>query len=187
MEDNRVPQELEDDSREKVTLMIEHRLPWLFVGLVGGILATFLSSRFSALLERNIELAFFIPVIVYMAAAVGSQTQSVYVRNLGRDGVRLKAYLLKEIALGTVVGGLFGLSIGIFSYLWFGIFKTSLSIGFSMFLTMSFAPVVALLVPTIIQKEHKDPAVGSGPFTNLIQDLISLSVYFAIATFVISS
>lgn len=185
MVDNSVPQELEDDSREKVSLMIEHRLPWLIVGLIGGVIATVLSSRFGALLEANIQLAFFIPVIVYMADAVGTQTQSVYIRNLGKDNVRLGTYLLKETLLGLVIGGLFGLGIGIFSYLWFGVFTTSVSVGLAMFLTMASAPIIALIVPTIIQKEHKDPAVGAGPFTTVIQDVISLMVYFTIASVII--
>lgn len=185
MVENRVSPELEDDSRERVTLMIEHRLPWLVVGLIGGMIATGLSSRFGALLEANIQLAFFIPVIVYMADAVGTQTQTVYVRNLGKKNVRLGTYLIKETLLGLVTGAIFGLGIGVFSFIWFHTFQTSLSVGLAMFFTMATAPIIALIVPTIILKEHKDPAIGAGPFTTIIQDVISLMVYFTIASIII--
>lgn len=88
--------ELEDDSKESVSLMIEHRLPWLLLGLGGGILATILAARFEKLLSANIQLAFFIPVIVYMADAMGTQTENVYIRNLTTKKVQFHIYLLKE-------------------------------------------------------------------------------------------
>lgn len=177
--------EFEDDAKEKVTLLIEHRLPWLTLGLVGGVAATFISSRFETLLSQNIQIAFFIPVIVYMADAVGTQTETVYVRNLGKKGVTFMSYFFKELLLGLSVGALFGLATGIFSYLWFHSFSTSLTVGLAMFFTITSAPIIALTVPTLLKKEHKDPSVGAGPFTTVVQDLLSISIYLAIASFVI--
>lgn len=176
---------LEDDQKERISLLIEHRLPWLLLGLIGGIVATIFSSQFEMLLSENIQLAFFIPVIVYMADAVGTQTETVFVRNLAREKVQFHIYLFKELLLGIVLGGFFGFIAGLFSYFWFHQFQQSFVIGLSMFLTMATAPAVALVVPSIIQKEHKDPAVGAGPFTTVIQDLLSLIIYFTIATLII--
>ena len=73
---------LEDDAKEPVKLMVEHRLPWLAIGLAGGLLATVLASRYEKLIAANLELTFFIPVIVYMADALGHQAENVFVRNL---------------------------------------------------------------------------------------------------------
>ncbi len=177
---------LEDDSKESVTLMIEHRLPWLAIGLIGGMLATVLASRFEDLLSANIKLSFFIPVIVYMADAVGTQTESVFVRNLGRSKkVKFLSYLFKELLLGIFIGLLFGIGIGGFSYVWFGDLSISLTVGLAMFATITVAPVVALIISEVLFKEHTDPALGSGPFGTVIQDLLSLFIYFTIAGLII--
>lgn len=176
---------LEDDAKERVSLMIEHRVPWLALGLIGGIIATILSSQFEEILSKNIRLAFFIPVIVYMADALGTQTQSVYIRNLGRENVKFSKYLFKELLLGLAMGAIFGIGITLFTFIWFKSPSTALTVGLAMFVSMSLAPAIALIVPAILQKEHTDPAIGAGPFTTVVQDLISLIIYFSIASIII--
>lgn len=176
---------LEDDTKEPMSLMFEHRLPWLIVGLLGGIGLTYISSRFEALLAKNLELAFFIPIIVYMADAVGSQTEAVYIRNLNKKRTHFSVYLIKEVGLGTFLGILFGTITWSFTYIVFNSFETALSVGLAMAVTMATAPILALIVPTILKREHKDPAVGSGPFVTIIQDFLSLFIYFVIATIIL--
>lgn len=176
---------LEDDAKEKEVLLIEHRLPWLILGLFGGILATVFSASFEDLLAQNIQLAFFIPIIVYMADAIGTQTQTVYVRNMGKRREIFHKYIFKELLLGLLLGFLFGAITGLFSYIWFQSFETSLTIGMAMFLTMATAPVLGIVIPELIRKFHKDPAVGAGPFTTVLQDLLSLLIYFTIATIIL--
>ncbi len=177
---------MEDDAKEPIRLMVEHRLPWLAIGLGGGILATILASKFESLLTANIELAFFIPVIVYMADALGHQSETVFVRNLGKNSkIKFSTYLIKEFGLGVFLGAFFGILMGLFAYFWFNSFETAATVALSMFVTMSIAPLVALIIPEILWKEHADPAVGSGPFATVIQDLLSLSIYFIIAGFII--
>lgn len=177
--------QLEDDVKEKEVLLIEHRLPWLIIGLSGGIIATYLSAHFEELLAKNIQLTFFIPIIVYMADAVGTQTQTVYVRNMGKHRSIFRKYVFKELLLGVVLGVLFGSIIGSLSYLWFKSFETSLTVGLSMMVTIATAPVIALVIPELIKRVHKDPAVGSGPFTTVLQDLLSLLIYFFVASVII--
>lgn len=185
MQDKRY-QNFEDDAKEPVRLMVRHRLPWLALGLAGGIIATILASNFEGLLASNIQIAFFIPVIVYMADALGHQSENVFVRNLGRRvKVKFGTYLLKEFFLGILLGGFFGALIGAFAFLWFGELNTAFTVGLAMFITMSIAPLVALIIPEILFKEHTDPAVGSGPFATVIQDLLSLLIYFFIATIIV--
>lgn len=176
---------LEDDDKDPVSLLVKLRLPWLFVGLCGGILATLLSSRFERILESDIRLAFFIPFIVYMADALGAQTENVYVRNLADGKVDLGKYILKEMILGVSVGALFGIIIGIVAFVWLDSVKLALTVGISLLVTMSLAPMVSLIVPSILQKERRDPAVGAAPITTVIQDILSLFIYFAVATFIL--
>lgn len=80
------------------------RMPWLVLGLVGGILAGGVAGLFEASLQREITLAFFLPLVVYMADAVGTQTETVLVRALSYGHVSLLAQLTQEGALGLLIG-----------------------------------------------------------------------------------
>ena len=183
--DKKSSPQLEDDQKERISLLIEHRIPWLFVGLIGGIAAAIFASQFEKILANNLSLAYFIPVIVYMADAVGTQTEEVYIRNLSREKIHFFKYLMKEIILGLFLGLIFGICFGIFALIWFKSASIALTVGFAVFASMAIAPAIALIMPTILQKEHKDPALGSGPFTTVVQDLISLSIYFLLASVII--
>lgn len=177
--------QLEDDQKERISLLIERRIPWLFVGMIGGIAAAIFASQFEEVLAQNLGLAYFIPVIVYMADAVGTQTEEVYIRNLGKEKIHFLKYLLKEIMLGLFLGMIFGLCFGIFALIWFKSSSIALTVGTAVFVSMAIAPAVSLIMPTILKKEHKDPALGSGPFTTVVQDLLSLSIYFLLASLII--
>jgi magnesium transporter len=185
MAEKEKPIELEDDTREPMSLLIEHRLPWLIIGLMGGLFLTYTSSKFESLLTDNIGLAFFIPVIVYMASAVGTQTDTVYIRNLNKKRTHFSIYLVKEFALGIFLGIVFGTITGSVAYMFFQSAELALSIGLAMAATMAIAPIVALIVPTVLKRVHKDPAIGTGPFVTVIQDFLSLFIYFSIATAII--
>lgn len=178
-------QVLEDDSKESEVKLIEHRIPWLSIGLIGGIILTLFSSKFESLLSENIQLVFFIPVIVYMAGAVGTQTETIYIRNIGRRSVRFSTYLFKEILNGLALGLLFGLVIGIFTYFWLGSYATALTVALAMFVNIAIAPLIALIVARILQKEKTDPALGAGPFTTVLEDFISLGIYLLIASVIL--
>lgn len=176
---------LEDDSKESEVKLIEHRIPWLSVGLIGGILLTILSSRFEDLLSQNIHLVFFIPVIVYMSGAVGTQTETIYIRNIARRRISFSTYLFKEFLNGIALGAIFGLVIGLFTLFWFNSYEVALTIGTAMFVNIAIAPILALFIARFLQKEKADPALGAGPFTTVLEDIISLGIYFLIASAII--
>jgi len=176
---------LEDDVKERLGLLIGERLPYLLLGLCGGILVTILVSRFEDILSKNIALAFFLPVIVYMSDAIGTQTENIYVRHLAKFKDNFLAYLVKEVLIGLSFGIIFGLLLSFFAKFWVHSDQVALTVGISMLINGTLAPVMALIVPEIIFKEHKDPALGSGPFTTILQNLISLSVYLCVAALII--
>ena len=176
---------LTDDSHEKLGALIKERLPWLILGLGGGIIATVLVSKFQDILSSNISLAFFLPVIVYMSDAIGTQTENIYVRNLGKFKDNFFKYLIKEVFIGLSFGLFFGVLLGLFARFWLGSTTVALTVGTAMFINGTIAPIVALIVPEIIFKEHKDPALGAGPFTTIVQNIISLSVYLFVASVII--
>lgn len=176
---------LTDDSHEKLSALIKERLPWLILGLGGGLIVILIVSGFENILSSNISLAFFLPVIVYMSDAIGTQTENIYVRNLAKFKDNFFKYLIKEVFIGLSFGLFFGLLLGVFAFFWLKNTQVVFTIAIAMFINGTIAPVVALVVPEIIYKEHKDPALGAGPFTTIVQNIISLSVYLIVATLII--
>ncbi len=174
-----------DDAKEKTSLLIKERLPWLIVGLIGGIIVTILVSKFESILSANISLAFFLPVIVYMSDAIGTQTENIYVRNLAKFRDNFFQYFIKELMIGISFGIIFGSLLGLFAKFWLGSTTVAITVAIAMFINGIIAPMVALIVPEMLFKEHEDPALGAGPFTTILQNLISLSVYLLIATLII--
>jgi len=175
-----------DDATEEVGLLIRMRLPWLILGLVFGTMITFMVSRFEHVLAEQVSLAFFIPVIVYMSDAFGTQTETIYVRNLSLKQAKFSVYLFKELMLGLVVGSISGFLLGSFAYIWRDSLAIGATVGLALFVSITSSSMVALIVPTILHKLVRiDPAVGAGPFTTVLQDMISLLIYFAIASAII--
>lgn len=175
----------EDDGKESAEHLIEHRVPWLFIGLLGGLLATVIVSQYEEILSSDVRLAFFIPIILYLTDAIGTQTETIYVRTLARRNVRFLSYILKESVVGLGLGVIFGTLLGIFAAYWLQSLWIGLTIGLTMLINLSLAPVLAVAIPSILYKRRADPALGSGPVATIIQDLISLLVYFFIASVII--
>lgn len=183
-----VPQFVQaDDLKESLGFLLKLRLPWLIAGLAGGFGASFLISRFESFLEQNVSLAFFIPVIVYLSDAVGTQTETIYVRNITDKKSMFRIYLVKECQLGVIFGAVFGVLTMIFSYLWLRDLRLSISISLAMAVSVAIAPLVALLTTRVFQIEHQDPAVGAGPFKTILQDIVSILIYFGVSSVILFS
>lgn len=174
-----------NDVTESVSTLLRLRLPPLCIGLVLGVLISFLTSRFEQVLSHNIRIAFFLPFIVYMADAIGTQTQSIYARELKAKKAKFHLYLIKESAVGLVLGLFFALISGFIAHLWLGDDLLALSVGLSMFATVATAPVVAVIITQILQVLREDPAAGAGPIATVIQDMISVVLYGLICSLVL--
>ncbi|MEX2012338.1 MAG: magnesium transporter [Patescibacteria group bacterium] len=174
-----------DEETEGVRLLLRHRLPWLIVGLIGGALITIFISRYETVLSEQISLAFFLPFIVYLSDAIGAQTEIIFVRNLSKHQPKLTIYLLKELSLGLTLGVIFGALLALFAQFWFNDSLLAITVGLAMLINAIVATVIGLLVPLLLYREHADPAVGAGPITTLVQDFISIVVYFAVASAVL--
>ncbi|MDP2631245.1 MAG: magnesium transporter [Candidatus Uhrbacteria bacterium] len=176
----------EDVVLGRIDHLIEHRVPWLMVGLLVGLLSAVMVSKFHAILSENVQLAYFIPIIVYLSDAVGTQTETIYIRTLSKNKkINLYKYIAKESAIGLGLGISSGLILAVFAMLWMNSFEIGLVIGLSMIVNLTLAPVLATFIPSLLYKRKSDPALGSGPLATIIQDLISLLVYFTIAGIVI--
>ncbi len=152
-----------DDDVTPLTKLLVMRLPILFVGLILGVLLSLSTARFEGVLSKNIELAFFIPFIVYIADAIGTQTEAIYTRDLRTGRTNFKKYLLTEAMLGVIFGGLASLVTAGVTMLWFASVRLTIAVSLAMLGSVATAPVVAVLVTEFLHLEHTDPAVGSGP------------------------
>lgn len=177
-----------NDATESVGFLLKLRLPWLIIGLIAGGLTTIAVSRFEHILQSEVRLAFFIPLIVYMSGAVGTQTETIFVRNASKGRLRAKSlvkYAVKELFQGVALGAIFGVLVAIFAYSWLGSSSVAATVGTAMAASVACATLVGLAIPAILKQEHQDPALGAGPFTTVTQDFVSLMIYFAIATLLI--
>lgn len=159
------------------------RTPWIIVGLLGGLLAARIIGSFENVLEKELMLAAFIPLVAYIANAVGSQTQTLYIRSLAMEQkISMIKYSIKQILISLLIGVACWAVIGLISLVVWKSSVLGIIVGFAVFCSIIVATIFALLIPFLLTKFKKDPAIGSGPFTTIIQDMLSVLIYFLIAT-----
>ncbi len=156
---------------------VRHRLPWLLVGLGGAGLATLAMAGFESTLSENIAVAFFVPGIVYLADAIGTQSEAVAVRGLSLTHAGIGHLLGSELRTGMAIGAILGLLS--FSPIWIGFGDARLAgaVASAIFAAGTIAAFLGLLLPWWIARTGRDPALGSGPLATVIQDILSLLVY----------
>lgn len=174
-----------DDDYENISTIFKLRAPSLIIGLLLGIVISFIVSNFEQVLRANVHVAFFIPFIVYIAAAVGSQTQAIYARDLKSGQAKFSTYVHKEFLLGLIFGSIFALFSGLIVLWWLQDILLSLSIALSSFIAISTAPLVAVLITHSFQSAQKDPAASSSPIVTVIQDMISVIIYGLVSSLII--
>ena len=171
-------------AEESVRRRLWHRLPWLLLGLAGAMLSAVLLAAFERELDAQMLLAFFVPGIVYMADAVGTQTEAVLIRGLS-VGVSMSNVVRRELLTGLIVGAAVGSAFFVFALLAWGDVEVATAVGVALVASCSIATLVAMLLPWSFQRAGADPAFGSGPLATVIQDLLSIVVYLVTATIVV--
>jgi magnesium transporter len=167
-------------SVEPVPRRFAHRLPWLLVGLAGALLSAELVAGFESTLRAQVVLAFFVPGIVYLADAVGTQTETVVVRGLS-VGVSLAAMIRRELLTGLGIGVALALVAFPLVHVRFGDSDLAAIVAASLFAACGTATAAAMTLPWLIDRLGADPAFGSGPLATVIQDLLSIAIFFGIA------
>lgn len=166
---------------ESVLKRFGHRLPWLLLGLAGAMVSADIIGQFEDVLKERILLAFFIPAIVYLADAVGTQTETVIVRGMS-VGVGLRQVVLRELLTGFFIGlGMAAVAFPILFWHW-GQMDVAFGVSLAIFAACSTASATAMFMPWALGRLGLDPAYGSGPLATVIQDMLSILIYFAIAT-----
>jgi magnesium transporter len=167
-------------SEEAVRRRLWHRLPWLALGLAGAMSSTVIVASFEEQLRSEVLLAFFVPAVVYMADAVGTQTETVVIRGMSL-GVPIGRVAGRELATGLIIGSLVAVAFFPFALAAWGNLRLGVVVSLALLVSSSIATVVAMALPYLLARLGKDPAFGSGPLATVIQDLLSIAVYFAIA------
>lgn len=165
--------------------LVRLRIPWLILGLIGGMLATVVVDSFEQALKKEIALAFFIPVIVYMSDAVGTQTETIFIRSLSLEELDIRKYILRESLVGLAMAFILSILIFIFTVVYLQSIEVAAIVGLAMLASIFAAVFIAILIPWMLSKFQKDPAFGSGPFATIIQDILSIIIYFTVATLIL--
>lgn len=165
------------------------RLPWLFTSFLGGLAAFFIIGNFEESLQQYAYLAAFIPVIMGMGGNIGTQSSTIVVRGIATGKINtgdLVSVVGKELAIGIILGVVYGLFIGVVAKVRFNheplALQLAFSVGLAVISSMSVAALVGSLVPMLFEKANIDPAVATGPFVTTSVDIVSVYCYFMIAT-----
>lgn len=162
---------------------LKNRLPWLIVGLLGGLLAAFIVSSFEDVLNKNIILASFIPLVVYMSSAVGSQMQAFIIRDLALDnnGFSFSKYLFRHSRVVFSIAIIIAILLYSLVLLIYSSESVALVLSVSLFFAVITSIFTGLVVPYLFHKMKLDPADASGPVATIMQDILSVLVYLAVA------
>jgi magnesium transporter len=175
------------DSDDTIFVLTKARLPWLFLGLIGGVGAFLIMEGFQEVFSKYAALFFFTPLIAAMAGNVGVQSSAIIVQGLANDEVKgtINSRLLKEMLLATLNGAI--LAIFLFAFVWIyeGKIDTALAIAVSLVVVIIMAGLIGTFVPLFLDKRGIDPAIATGPFITTSNDIFGILIYFLIAKLIL--
>ena len=161
------------------------RLPWLFLGLLGGLGSVFILRDFEAIMTqpRVRSLFFYTPLIAAMAGNVGVQSSAIIVQGLANDVVKgsLINRLIKEVGLSLINGFFLAVVLVIFGWIMGQELILSLTVAGSMMGVIIVAALIGTFVPIILNKRGIDPAIATGPFITTANDIFGIYLFFYIA------
>ena len=175
----------EVEANDSIFQLSKARLPWLFLGLLGGLGSVFILKDFEQIMNqpdlRN--LFFYTPLIAAMAGNVGVQSSAIIVQGLANDLVKgsLLSRLLKEVGLSLINGLVLAIILVIFGQIVNQDLFMSLTIAGSMMGVIIIAALVGTFVPIILDKQGIDPAIATGPFITTANDIFGIFLFFYIA------
>jgi magnesium transporter len=171
------------DQNDGLFAMTRARLPWLLVGLVGGILTSTVVGRNEGELSLIPQLAFFMPLIGAMGGNVGVQSSAIVVQGLANSSLpgTLLQRLSRELGVGLLNGMLCATAILAYSWAAGHGLMFAVAVGSSLLSVIIFASLFGTAVPWALNHYGIDPALATGPFITTTNDILGLSIYFAIA------
>ena len=175
------------DADDSILAQVKARIPWLLVGIVSGIFASLILGTFESKLQAVTALALFIPIIGGTGGNVGVQASAIVVQSLANGTLDVKQFsrqLGKEVLVGLLNATIISSAIFIYNLIMLpGSFAVTISVAVSLFLVVMFATILGTVVPLTLEKLHINPALATGPFIQISNDLVGLVIYVNIATF----
>lgn len=165
------------------------RLPWLVLLLFIGLVSGSIIGKFEGTLDQVVTLAFFMPMIAGMTGNTGTQSLAVVVRGLVSNDIDKKVILklvFREFGVGTIIGVICGFLITIIAFVWIGNPYLGLVVGGSLLITLIIGTLAGTIIPLILYRLNIDPAIASGPLITTLNDIMSLFIYFGLATMFLS-
>ncbi|WP_439128569.1 magnesium transporter [Polaribacter sp.] len=171
------------DSDDSIFELTKARLPWLFLGLIGGVGAFIIMEGFQGVFSKYAALFFFTPLIAAMAGNVGVQSSAIIVQGLANDDVKgsINSRLLKEMLLAALNGLILSLFLFLFVWIYEGKIDLALAIAVSLVVVIIVAGLIGTFVPLFLNKRGIDPAIATGPFITTSNDIFGILIYFMIA------
>jgi magnesium transporter len=170
------------ESNSSIWRISRARLPWLLIGMVGGIFSAQVISRFESGISLVPSLAFFIPLITATGGNVGVQSSAIVVQSLAKGNDHFGSIMQKLLKEG-LVGLLNGILLSLLIYGIAFVFASS-TLGFvvsiSLLVVVIFAAIIGTLIPLLLHKNNIDPALATGPFITTLNDVLGLFIYFTV-------
>ena len=172
---------------DSIWILTRARLPWLILGLLGGLGAAAIMGTFEDMISKHAILFFFTPLIAAMAGNVGVQSSAIVVQGLANDDLKgsVRNHLLKEMLLALLNGLILAILLLFFTWVWKGTFATALAISLSLIVVIVVAGFIGTFVPLFLHKRNIDPAIATGPFITTSNDIFGILIYFSIAKIIL--
>ena len=167
---------------------IRARTPWLFVTLIGELIAVNVANYYGKTLQTLPIIAIFMPLLAGLAGNIGTQSITLIVRGLSTGQLTLGStirHIVRESLIGFLIGAFFGVIVMLFTWGWQHNVELGLIVGIAMTINMSLATLIGTLTPFAMKKMNIDPAVASGPVIATAIDVLGLAVYFTLASLLI--
>ncbi len=178
------------DADDTVLAQTKARIPWLLVGIASGLLASAILGTFEAQLQAVTALALFIPIIGGTGGNVGVQASAIVVQGLANGSLDIKNFakqLGKEILIGLLNATVMSAVVLVYNLITMpGDLAVTVSVAASLFIVVMFASLLGTIVPLTLEKIHINPALATGPFIQISNDIVGLIIYVQISTFFLS-
>lgn len=169
---------------DSVMVITRARLPWLMIGLVGGIFGARIISMYEGDLQQNAAMAFFIPLIAAMGGNVGVQSSAIVVQGLATNTIGLETTsrkILKEFLVAVLNGLTCSIIIFIYNLVFTPDFALTISVSLALLIVILFASIFGTCVPLALNRFKVDPALATGPFITTVNDILGLFIYLMIS------
>ncbi|MFC4722654.1 magnesium transporter [Geojedonia litorea] len=180
-----ITQDVEAD--DSIFDLTKARLPWLFLGLIGGVGAFLIMEGFQDSFQKYAVLFFFTPLIAAMAGNVGVQSSAIIVQGLANDDLKgsINNRLIKEMLLAALNGTILAIFLFLFVWVVDGNMNTALAVSSSLVAVIIVAGLIGTFVPLFLDKRGIDPAIATGPFITTSNDIFGILIYFWIAKLIL--